>query len=105
MWSTAARVGCCPTGPLIWLDLLIETGGRGLLGVELWAEIRRMKHVEGLSRREIHRRTGVHRDTIRRALAAPEPPSYGPRPRRVSKLDPYRSEIERLLADEPALSG
>ncbi len=76
-----------------------------MLGVEQWAEIRRMKHVEGLSQREIHRRTGIHRDTIRRALAVPEPPSYGPRPRRASKLDPYRAEIERLLNDEPTLSG
>jgi transposase len=76
-----------------------------LLGVEQWAEIRRMKQVEGLSQREIHRRTGVHRDTIRRALASPEPPSYGPRPRRTSKLDPHLAEIERLLDDEPTLSG
>ena len=76
-----------------------------MLGVELWAEIRRMNHVERLSQGEIHRRTGVHRATIRRALALPEPPSYGPRPRRASKLDPYRAEIERLLADEPTLSG
>src|SRR5436853_568682 len=36
-----------------------------------------MKHVEGLSQREIHRRTGAHRDTIRRAHAQPKPPSYG----------------------------
>jgi hypothetical protein len=42
-----------------------------VLDVEQWAEIRRMKHVGGLSRREIPRRTGAHRDTIRRALAAP----------------------------------
>jgi transposase len=76
-----------------------------LLGVELWAEIRRMANVERLSQREIHRRTGIHRDTIRRALASPEPPSYGPRPRRPSKLDPFRAEIERLLEDEPTLSG
>ena len=76
-----------------------------MLGVEQWAEIRRMKHVEGLSQREIHRRTGIHRDTIRRAMASPEPPRYGPRPRRASKLDPYLAEIERLLGDGPTLSG
>ena len=64
-----------------------------------------MKHVERLSQREIRRRTGLHRDTIRRALAAPEPPRYGPRPRRSSKLDPFRDEIERLLADDATLSG
>ncbi len=76
-----------------------------MLDVEQWAQIRRMKHVEGLSQREIHRRTGAHRDTIRRALAAPRPPSYGPRPKRASKLDPFLALIEELLVDEPRLSG
>jgi len=76
-----------------------------LLGVELWAEIRRLKHVEGLSQREIHRRTGVHRDTIRNALASPKPPVYGPRPPRPSKLEPFVAVIEELLAEEPRLSG
>jgi transposase len=64
-----------------------------------------MKHVEGLSQREIHRRTGAHRDTIRRALAASRPPSYGPRAKRPSKLDPFMAFIEELLEDEPRLSG
>jgi transposase len=90
---------------VIWLDLLIETRGRALLGVELWAEIRRLRHVERLSQREIHRRTGVHRDTIRKALASPTPPSYGPRPPRPSKLDPFLGTVVGLLADEPTLSG
>jgi hypothetical protein len=76
-----------------------------LLGVELWAEIRRLKHVEGLSQREIHRRTGVHRDTIRNALASSTPPVYGPRPPRPSKLEPFVAVIEELLAEEPTLSG
>ena len=90
---------------MIWLDLLIETRGRALLGVELWAEIRRLGHVEGLSQREIHRRTGVHRDTIRKALASVTPPSHGQRPPRPSKLDRFVATIEELLADEPTLSG
>ncbi len=76
-----------------------------MLDVEQWAQIRRMKHVEGLSQREIRRRTGLHRDTIRRALASEKPPSYGPRPKRLSKLDPFIPGIEELLADEPRLSG
>ncbi len=76
-----------------------------MLDVEQWAEIRRMKHVEGLSQREIHRRTGIHRDTIRRALESSRPPSYGPRPARPSKLERFRPEIERLLCEEPTLSG
>jgi len=73
--------------------------------VQQWAEIRRMKLVDGLSIRAIERRTGLHRKTIRRALASPEPPSYSPRARRASKLDPHRAEIERLLEGEPTLSG
>ena len=76
-----------------------------MLDVEQWAQIRRMKHIEGLSQRAIHRRTGIHRDTIRRALAQPKPPSYGPRPKRPSKLDQFLPTIEELLADAPTLSG
>ena len=76
-----------------------------MLGVEQWAEIRRMANVERVSQREIHRRTGLHRDTIRRALAASEPPRYGPRPRRPSKVDPFVWRICELLEDEPTLSG
>ena len=41
-----------------------------MVGVEEWAEVRRMHRVERLSIREIQRRTGLHRKTIRRALAA-----------------------------------
>jgi transposase len=76
-----------------------------LLDVEQWAQIRRMNHVEGLRQREIHRRTGIHRDTIRRAPAQAKPTSDGPRPRRPSMLDPFVASIEELLGDEPRLSG
>jgi transposase len=64
-----------------------------------------LKYVEGLSQREIHRRTGVHRDTIRNALASRTPPVYGPRPPRPSKLEPFVAVIEELLAEAPTLSG
>jgi transposase len=63
-----------------------------------------MHRVERLSIREIARRTGFHRDTIRRALASEEPPRYRRAPR-PSKLDPFRSEIERLLRRDPRLPG
>jgi transposase len=70
-----------------------------VVGVEQWAEIRRLARVEGVSIREISRRTGLHRKTIRRALAATEPPKYS-RPPAGSKLDPFRDWIcERLAAD------
>jgi predicted DNA-binding protein (UPF0251 family) len=38
-----------------------------VVGVEQWAEILRLRFVNGLSQREIRRRTGLHRDTIRKA--------------------------------------
>jgi hypothetical protein len=63
-----------------------------------------MHFVKGLSIREISRRTGVHRDTISRAVKSTGPPRYR-RPRRPSKLDPFKDEIHRLLADDPKLPG
>jgi transposase len=75
-----------------------------LIRVEQWAEIRRMHFVERLSIKEIHRRTGRDRKTIRRALRSGEPPRYR-RSSRSSKLDPFRDEIERLLRSDPRLPG
>ena len=47
-----------------------------MLDVEQWAEIRRMHEVEGLSIREIARRSGRDRNTVRTALRSVEPPRY-----------------------------
>src|SRR5688500_5400874 len=63
-----------------------------------------MHFVERLSIKEIHRRTGRDRKTIRRALRLVEPPRYR-RPPRASKLDPFRDEIDRLLRSDPRLPG
>jgi transposase len=75
-----------------------------VVGVEQWAEIRRLHFVRGLSMREIHRRTGLHRDTISRAIHSDEPPVYRRAPS-GSKLDPFKEEIHRLLRGDPKLSG
>jgi transposase len=70
-----------------------------LVGVEQWAEVRRMKRVEGLSAREIARRTGLARDTVGRLLAADMPPSYARSPS-GSIVDPFKEWIcEELKAD------
>lgn len=71
-----------------------------MIDVERWAEIRRMHFIDGVSIREIHRRTGLHRKTIRRALAAKRPPDYRRRAKTPSKLDPFKEEIERLLRSD-----
>jgi transposase len=72
--------------------------------VEQWAEVRRLFFVRGLSQREIHRRTGLHRDTIRNALNSEVPPRYERAPA-GSKLDPFKEEIHRLLKGDPKLPG
>jgi transposase len=73
-----------------------------VVGVERWAELRRLHFVGGVSIRELQRRTGLGRNTIRRALRAEGPPRYV---RRVgaSKLDPFREEVQRLLREDPKL--
>jgi transposase len=75
-----------------------------VVGVEQWAEIRRLHFVRGLSMREIHRRTGLHRDTISRAIRSEAPPAYRRAPS-GSKLDPFKDEIHRLLKEDPRLPG
>jgi hypothetical protein len=73
-----------------------------VVGVEQWAEVRRMHRVERLSIREIHRRTGLHRRTIRRALASDQPLVYRRAPA-GSKLDPFRDWIEEQLRVDPRI--
>ncbi len=75
-----------------------------MVGVEQWAEIRRMYFVGRLSIKEVVRRSGHSRNTIRRALRSGEPPRYR-RPVRPSKLDPFREEIDRLLRSDARLPG
>jgi transposase len=75
-----------------------------VIGVEQWAEIRRMHFVAGLSIRKIARRTGRDRNTVRKALRSNEPPRYRRAPR-PSKLDPFKPEVHRLLREEASLPG
>lgn len=75
-----------------------------MVGVEQWAEVRRLHFVRGLSIRELSRRTGLHRDTIRRALSSEAPPVYR-RAAAGSKLDPFKDEVHRLLGEDPKLRG
>jgi hypothetical protein len=70
-----------------------------VVGVEQWAEIRRLVLVERRSQRQVARSLGLARDTVARALASDVPPRYE-RAAVVSKLDPFREWIcEQLMAD------
>jgi hypothetical protein len=63
-----------------------------------------MHRVERLSIREISRRTGLHRKTVRRALTAETPPKYSRAPA-VSKLDPFRDWICEQLQEDPSIQS
>ncbi len=73
-----------------------------MVGVERWAEIRRAHFIEGVGIRALARRTGLDRQTIRRALRCDAPPRYERGPV-ASKLDPHNDEIHRLLRADPRL--
>jgi hypothetical protein len=73
-----------------------------LLKVEDWAEIRRLHRAEGCSIKEIVRRTGVARNTVRAALRSEGPPVYRRRPR-GSAVDAVEGEIRALLAEFPRM--
>jgi transposase len=75
-----------------------------LVDVERWAELRREHFVRGVSIRELVRRTGLSRNTVRAALRSSTPPSYQ-RDASGSKLDPFKDEIHRLLKEEPDMPG
>ena len=75
-----------------------------MVEVEQWAEIRRMHFVLGVSIKEIARRTGRDRNTIRAALRSSRAPKYS-RPAAGSKLDPFKDEIHRLLKADPRMAG
>lgn len=71
-----------------------------MVGVQEWAEIRAMRKAQKLPIKEIARRSGRSRNTIRAILRSPEPPSYGPRAPRPSKLDPHKPKIHELLSED-----
>lgn len=68
--------------------------------VELFAAIRRDARVEELSIRELARRHGVHRRTVRAALESAQPPPRKAPARAAPRLDPYKPAIEAMLCSD-----
>jgi transposase len=75
-----------------------------VVGVEQWAEVGRLVFVERRSRRAIDRLTGLHRDTISRAVESAAPPRYE-RPPAPSRLDPFRGWICEQLREDPSVQS
>ena len=73
-----------------------------MLTVEDWAEIRRLHRGEGMPIKAIARQLGIARNTVRRALAAHEPPRYQ-RPARGSIVDAVEPQIRELLERWPTM--
>jgi transposase len=75
-----------------------------VLDVERWAELRREHFVRGVSIKQLARRYGIDRNTVRRALRSEQPPVYRRAPA-GSKLDPFKDKIHALLRGDPDMSG
>ena len=72
-----------------------------MVGREVALEIR-VLHRHGKGIREIAREMGTSRNTVRRYLRDESAARYKPRPRRASKLDPFKDYvIERLISAAP----
>jgi transposase len=66
-----------------------------------WAQVRALA-ADGVSQREIARRLGIGRNTVRRMVEASEPPRYSRAPA-GSMLDPLEGVMRRLLEDWPEI--
>jgi hypothetical protein len=75
-----------------------------VLGVEQWAEIRRLVLVERRSQRQAARLCGVARDTVAKAVASDVPPRYE-RERSGSILDPFKDWICEQLREDPTVES
>src|ERR1700675_908201 len=75
--------------------------GRGMKGVELYAQVRYAVQIEGVSRREAARRFGIDPRTVAKMMAFSVPPGYRRRkaPARP-KLDPFIGVIDRILEED-----
>ena len=72
--------------------------------MEDWAEIRRLHRAEGVPIKEIARRLGVARNTVRAALNSDRPPKYQRAPR-GSHAGAFEPQIRALLKEWPRMPG
>jgi transposase len=79
---------------------LVLSGGYGVIDMALLSVIRRWHFREHLSIREISRRTGLSRNTIRKYLRSDEVEPRFKVPDRPSKLDPFADRLSAWLKTE-----
>jgi len=80
----------------------VEVRGKWVLSVEDWAEIRRLYRAERMPVKVIARVLGCSKNTVKKALAADQPPAYRRRPR-GSVVDTVEPRIRELLQACPTM--
>ncbi|HEU5485317.1 MAG TPA: IS21 family transposase [Microlunatus sp.] len=73
-----------------------------MLDVEDWAEIRRLHVGEGMPIKQIARRLGISKNTVKAKLAADTPPRYQRAPT-GSAVDEFEPQIRALLGEFPSM--
>ncbi len=68
--------------------------------MEQWAKIRRRVLVDGISKRQIIRETGMHWQTLEKILIHSKPPGYQRKKSYISKLDAHVDWIKSILESE-----
>jgi transposase len=79
-----------------------EVRRKWVLSVEDWAEIRRLRRAERMPIKVIARVVGCSKNTVKKALAADQPPAYRRRPR-GSVVDAVEPRIRELLRGCPTM--
>ncbi len=75
-----------------------------MVGVEQWAEIKRLVLIERRSKRQVAQSLGLARATVARALLSDAPPRYV-RARAGSKLDPFKAWICEQSRADPVIQS
>jgi transposase len=81
-----------------------DDGGKEMLTVREWEQIRRAFYNEGKTINEIARETGRAWRTVKKMVESEQPPQYTKKQKRPArKLGPYQKQIEKLLAQNKTL--
>ena len=83
---------------------MIQEEARVYCDMKQWVDIRRKVLVEGVSKRQVLRETGMHWTTLEKILSHGEPPGYRARaPRPKLKVGPYLERIAQILESDKEL--
>jgi transposase len=90
-------------GSLELVQVEFGEGGEEVRSALEWAQVRALV-ADGMSEREIARRLGINRRTVRRLAEADEPPRYERSPA-GSMLDPLEPVIRKLIEECPEIKA